>query len=153
MKILVLSDLHIPTRCKFEKLLTLNMNEYSHIIVTGDITDEDTYFYLNSQNAILHAVYGNMDDYYLKSILPEKKIIKINDKKIGIIHGHQTGRGYTEGLINKFENLDLMIYGHSHVKDLRKIGKTLVLNPGAFCDRKYAEIIINDKINIKMKVA
>ena len=150
MKILVLSDLHIPTRCQFKNLLKISMSEYSHIIVAGDITDEDTYFYLNSQNAILHAVYGNMDNYYLKSTLPEKKVITITNKKIGIIHGHQTGRGYAEGLINRFEGLDLMIYGHSHIKDLRKIGKTIVLNPGAFCDAKYAEITIDNEIHIKM---
>lgn len=152
MKILVLSDLHIPIKADFGSLKNLNFDNYDQIFLLGDIVQFDVLTYLDNQKPILQAVHGNMDDFYIKNKLSEKIELNIYDKKIGLIHGHQTGPAIPERLIKYFKHpLDLMVYGHSHVQEKIKINDTIILNPGAFCDGNYAEITFTkDNIQINL---
>ncbi len=72
MKILLLSDLHIPTRCSIEELRAINFDIYDQIFLTGDITSIEVLDFLNNQKPIIQAVHGNMDDFYIKNLLSEK---------------------------------------------------------------------------------
>ncbi|ABX31535.1 phosphodiesterase, MJ0936 family [Petrotoga mobilis SJ95] len=147
MKILVISDLHIPIKSDLKSLDKLNFGLYDQIFLLGDIVDIEVLNYLENQKPILHAVYGNMDDFYIKNRLPEKLYLELFDKKIGLIHGHQTGRAIPEKLLKYFnKKIDLMVFGHSHYQEKHEIEDTLILNPGAFCEGEYAEIELNDSI-------
>ncbi len=147
MKILVISDLHIPIKSDLKSLDKLNFGFYDQIFLLGDIVDIEVLNYLENQKPILHAVYGNMDDFYIKNRLPEKLSLELFDKKIGLIHGHQTGRAIPEKLLKYFnKKIDLMVFGHSHYQEKSEIEDTLILNPGAFCEGEYAEIELNDSI-------
>ncbi len=147
MKILVISDLHIPIKSDLKSLDKLNFGLYDQIFLLGDIVDIEVLNYLENQKPILHAVYGNMDDFYIKNRLPEKLSLELFDKKIGLIHGHQTGRAIPEKLLKYFnKKIDLMVFGHSHYQEKSEIEDTLILNPGAFCEGEYAEIELNDSI-------
>lgn len=147
MKILVISDLHIPIKSDLKSLDKLNFGFYDQIFLLGDIVDIEVLNYLENQKPILHAVYGNMDDFYIKNRLPEKLSLELFDKKIGLIHGHQTGRAIPEKLLKYFnKKIDLMVFGHSHYQEKNEIEDTLILNPGAFCEGEYAEIELNDSI-------
>jgi hypothetical protein len=147
LKILVIGDLHIPIKSDLKSLDKLNFGLYDQIFLLGDIVDIEVLNYLENQKPILHAVYGNMDDFYIKNRLPEKLSLELFDKKIGLIHGHQTGRAIPEKLLKYFnKKIDLMVFGHSHYQEKYEIEDTLILNPGAFCEGEYAEIELNESI-------
>ncbi len=152
-KILVISDSHIPTRANSEILQRIYFKNYDIIISAGDIVEENTYFEMINQEAEFFGVQGNMDDYYIKEKLPLTKIVQIENIKIGIIHGHQTGIAKPEKLIKYFKpKIDIMIFGHSHNVFDKTINEIRVINPGAFCDGYFAEIYVEEnevKINFE----
>jgi len=147
LKILVISDLHIPLKSDLKSLEKLNFGLYDQIFLLGDIVDIEVLNYLENQKPILHAVYGNMDDFYIKNRLAEKLYLEFFGKKIGLIHGHQTGPAVPDKLLKYFKKrVDLMVFGHSHYQEKYEIEDTLILNPGAFCEGDYAEIELNESI-------
>lgn len=133
----------MPKHNSFNYLEKLELKKYDGFIITGDFVEEDIYYFFKSYNKDLFCVYGNMDDIFLKNNLKEKIVFQLSKFQIGIIHGHQTGFAYPEKLISVFnKKIDLLIYGHSHKKDNRLIDNIRVINPGAFCDGDYGELII-----------
>lgn len=145
MKILLLSDLHIPTRCSIEELRAINFDIYDQIFLTGDITSIEVLDFLNNQKPIIQAVHGNMDDFYIKNLLSEKIMLELYGKTYGLIHGYQTGHAIAEKLIKFFNtNLDVLVFGHSHYQEKFLINNTIFVNPGAFCDGYYGEINLDE---------
>lgn len=146
MKILLISDIHIPTRNRYDYLEKIDYNRYDYILAMGDYEEEDVLFYFKAQKPIFYGVFGNMDEYDVKYALPEKRVIKLNDYNIGLIHGHQAGWGDPARLVNRFdEKINILLYGHSHRKDDTIISGIRCINPGAFCDGKYAELEIRSE--------
>ncbi|GAB6189680.1 YfcE family phosphodiesterase [Marinitoga arctica] len=138
MRILLISDIHIPIRNKYDNLEKIGINQFDYIISMGDYTEEDVIYYFKSHSPEFYGVFGNVDEYNIKYMLPEKKVIKLGNYNIGIIHGHQAGWGDPKKLINRFQNIDILLYGHSHRKDDSIINGIRCINPGAFCDGNYA---------------
>ncbi len=56
--------------------------------------------------------------------------VEVDGRRIGIYHG--TSDILTEAMI-KSGMFDVVVYGHTHRVDVRREGKTLVLNPGELC--------------------
>ena len=54
--------------------------------------------------------------------------IKLGNRKIAFNHYPKLGE-----LLAKTGDYDAVFYGHTHVAVNKKIGKTLLLNPGAVC--------------------
>jgi len=149
IKCLLISDIHIPTRSRYEYLEKIDFDKYDYILAMGDFVEENLLFYFKAQKPIFYGVFGNMDDYDVKFTLPEKRIIKLGNYNIGMIHGHQEGWGDPTKLVRRFQNIDILLYGHSHRQDDKIIDGIRCINPGAFCDRKYAELEIrSDEILI-----
>ncbi|RLG85355.1 MAG: hypothetical protein DRO18_05915 [Thermoprotei archaeon] len=58
--------------------------------------------------------------------------LTLKQKKILLVHGFG-GKQLTKRLIDSIASsntYDIVLYGHTHEVDVRKVGKTLVLNPG-----------------------
>jgi putative phosphoesterase len=143
-KIFIFSDSHIPSRANSQILQKIEFGKYDYIITVGDIVDDNTYFELINQESGFFGVHGNMDDFFIKKKLPAKRVIEIEGIKIGLIHGHQTGMANPKELIKYFdEEIDIMVFGHSHKKYDEKINEIRVVNPGALCDGYFIEMEIN----------
>jgi hypothetical protein len=99
-----------------------------------------------------------MDPYEVRKRLPEKEIIKIANFKIGLMHGYGRPDNLIELLAKAFrgENVDIIIFGHSHSSLNEKRGGILYFNPGSATDKvfsaynSYGIIEINDKIEAKI---
>ena len=153
----VISDTHIPERGdKLPKQIFEIFNGVDLIIHAGDITSMDVLDKL-SRIAEVKAVRGNMDSRETRKKLPEKEILQIGNFSIGIIHG--SGHlnyllDFVRGEFNK--NMDVIIFGHSHIPFNEKIGKTLFLNPGSPTDTFCAPysscgiLKINNSIHAKI---
>ncbi|MDQ0255658.1 putative phosphoesterase [Evansella vedderi] len=137
MKIVVVSDTHIPKRAKelpqprLRKLKTTD-----RIIHAGDWQTIDVFHQL-SAFAPVDGVFGNVDREDIKKIMPEKKIITIKGWKIGIFHGHGDRKTTEKRAIEAlYGEVDCVVFGHSHIPYLRYVKKTLLFNPGSPTDKR-----------------
>jgi hypothetical protein len=132
MTLFVISDTHVPeiSRKIPEEFLS-KIKSDDVLFHAGDFTNLETLRTLE-RRCKLYAVRGNMDYPDVKKILPEKKVIDISGKKIGILHGWGAPFDLAERVLKKFkESLDLLIFGHSHYPYHKKINNTLLFNPGS----------------------
>lgn len=137
-RIFIFSDSHVPTRANSKLFQKFDFNSFDYIISAGDIVDDNTYFELINQKPGFIGVHGNMDEYFIKKKLPQKRTFQIEGIRIGIIHGHQTGIANADKLIKMFDKkIDIMIFGHSHKRFDKNISDIRVINPGALCDGYY----------------
>jgi len=76
------------------------------------------------------AVYGNMDSGELKRMLPDKRTIDVAGRQIGLFHGSGGPWGMAERVRPLFGDIDVIIFGHSHLSFNEYIRGTLMFNPG-----------------------
>ena len=159
MKIGVIADTHIPDRAKdIPKEILNDFKNVDMIIHAGDLVELSVLDKLKNVCANIKAVYGNMDSYETRQKLPEKEIIKIQDYKIGVMHGYGAPNKLMSLLYQRFkdDNVDLIIFGHSHYGLNEKKGDILYFNPGSPTDKvisaynSYGIIEINDKIEARL---
>jgi|YNPMSStandDraft_1061717.scaffolds.fasta_scaffold03518_5 hypothetical protein len=140
MKVLVLSDTHLPERAKdLPKKLYQELENVSLIIHAGDFTEWWVFERLQGF-APLKAVRGNMDAREVKEKLPEKDIFEFEGVRIGLIHGYgspaETRRRVEEAF--RDENPKLIVYGHTHQPLVEEVGDVTWLNPGSPTDFVFA---------------
>ena len=115
-KILVLSDIHVPSRVNNFPYdhLTKYMSDIDMIFGLGDYVSQSALSSLYGFNKEVYAVSGNMDDYLIKSQLPAQLNITVEDISIVLTHGWGPPNGIRERLYKEFNNSDLICYGHTH---------------------------------------
>jgi len=159
MKIIAVADTHIEGGGILQKLpaeLVILLKSADLVIHAGDFVSIRAYKEL-SMICKLEAVCGNMDEPLLKDILPERKLIEIEGKKIGIIHEaalsiqDMTGARY----MAKEMGVDILIFGHLHKTIIDK-SDVLIACPGSptsprLSDASAIELCIeNEKVSIKV---
>lgn len=130
--IYVISDTHIPKRTsRIPPEFIEKVKDGDLIIHAGDFTELKVYRELE-RVATLYAVCGNMDCPQIREVLPSKKIFELSGLKIGLIHGFGSPLDLNLRIKGEFiENVDLIIFGHTHSPcNLKKSG-TLFFNPGS----------------------
>ncbi len=140
MKIGVISDTHIPMRVKSLPPAIFEVLEGVELILhAGDIVSENVLIDLKAI-APLEAVSGNVDPFELQAKLPRKKILNLNGFRIGLIHGDgrsgKTSQKTSERVLNAFEgeNVDVIVFGHSHKPFNERRDGILLFNPGSLTD-------------------
>ncbi|MCS7280987.1 MAG: metallophosphoesterase [Desulfobacterota bacterium] len=127
----VISDTHLryPTD-EFKSFIERTFGQMDMILHAGDMTSIEVYEFLKIYN--LKAVRGNMDDFQLRSLLPDKLSFEIEGLKFGLIHGQGAPFGIEHVVLKEFDNVDVIVFGHSHVPKVSKIGEVHLFNPGSF---------------------
>lgn len=141
MKIGVVSDTHIPSRAKaLPAALMEGLRGVDLIIHVGDLL-KDYVLYELEEIAPVEAVAGNNDDEYIRSKLPDKKIIKAGKFRIGITHGYGRGSNTLYAALAAFsrDNVDCVVFGHSHVPFNETVNGILCVNPGSPTDKRWQE--------------
>jgi len=158
LKITVISDTHIPGRSKnLPSSLLKEIEKSDAIIHAGDFTTIETVKFLENLNEF-YGVAGNMDEKEIWEYLPEKRILEIESKKIGMIHGFGPPVGIEKKIIKRFEkeSIDLIIFGHTHRAVIKNYNGILFLNPGSPTDRifslKRTFAVLEIKEEIKAKI-
>jgi len=129
MKIGVLSDTHIHLAEEIPQGIVRAFSDVDLIVHAGDFVDAAVLEGLKRLGEV-KAVHGNVDSMKLRSLLPEKEILVVGGKKIGIIHGWGGPEGIERKIRARFEDVDIIIYGHSHRAKIERIGDVLFFNPG-----------------------
>ncbi len=132
MRIGVLSDTHMTSPdLILEHILEDILGADDMILHAGDIVSRNVLERLEKKNVV--AVCGNMDDFEVAEVLPQKRIVSLAGMRIGLIHGWGAKQGLQERLINRLESekLDIIVYGHSHVPFWGEVNGIRMFNPGA----------------------
>jgi putative phosphoesterase len=135
MRIAVLADTHINRLEHLPKKIIDALSTVDWIIHAGDFTDVQLLRELKQLREV-KAVRGNMDSMELKTVLPVKEIVEIENKRIGITHGSGGPWGIEERVRKMFESdrIDIIVYGHSHRSQNKVIDDILFFNPGKAAD-------------------
>lgn len=128
MLVAVVSDTH-RIQSYIDKALEV-IKDADVLIHLGDNADDVSIFKENFKGDIF-AVVGNCD---YTNEYPEERIVKIEDKRIFLTHGHRYNvKMGLNSLYYKSKELDVdvALYGHTHQELIIKEDRLIIMNPGS----------------------
>ncbi len=142
MRVLVISDTHIPHRARDLPRRIWEEAEKADVVVhAGDFTTMDVLADIRVINPNVRAVWGNMDEPELVEELPEKLVFELEGKRFGLTHGSGAPWRIEKRVMEKFEgeDLDVIIFGHSHQALVKRENGVLLVNPGSPTDKIFSK--------------
>jgi hypothetical protein len=137
VRIGVLSDTHLTLGdARLAALLARCQHHFAGtklVLHAGDVVDPQLLPLLPQP---LLAVRGNLDP----PELPPRRIIPVAGKRIGLMHGWGAKYDLEERILQVFsgEQVDCIVYGHSHQPACHVVNGILLFNPGSPTDRRNA---------------
>jgi uncharacterized protein len=130
-KVGVIADTHLVqiTR-ELEELIRGPFRDVQTILHAGDIT-EITVLDAFAEKEVV-AVCGNMDSSAVRTELPAKRVWSAGGFKIGLIHGWGGRQGIEERVREEFDEVDGIVYGHTHTPAQVERNGVFIFNPGSF---------------------
>jgi putative phosphoesterase len=140
MKIGVVSDTHLSrTAQALPRALTEEFRHVDIILHLGDWVALEIYDLL-AELAPVEGIAGNNDGAEIIQRFGESKIITLEGMRIGMIHGHAPySRKGTDGnalLAFEGQDVDCILFGHSHQPLMRRENGILLFNPGSPTDKR-----------------
>jgi putative phosphoesterase len=150
VKIGVVADTHIPDlMSSLPEQIEEVFRGLDLILHVGDICSLDTLQQLEDNLTITMAVAGERDSPEARRYLEDKKVVRFANRSIGMIHGHREERsgrwralrrrlmggspreGLYKYVLEQFEGVDCIVFGHSHHPYVKVWNRVLLFNPGA----------------------
>src|SRR5699024_10922144 len=132
VRVLLIADTHVPRRAKalpaagWEQVGAAAVVVHAGDWVTPDLLDE-----LEERSSRLVAVWGNNDGEELRRRLPEVARVELGGMRWGVVHETGAKARREERLRAAYPDLDVLVFGHSHIPwDTEHAGLRL-LNPGS----------------------
>lgn len=148
MKIAVLSDTHGRTAAVDQAVRRLADRDIVHVIHCGDVDDANLVGRLPMGT---HFVWGNCDHDRTGIANAVAAIagvhhgewgqLEVAGKSIAFVHGDNS-RLFFE--LESSDAFDFLFYGHTHIADERRAGRTRVINPGALHRARVKTFLIVD---------
>ena len=128
----IISDTHDDMEAIKKVVEFFNRKDVSHVLHAGDIVSPFTFEVLGGLKAGFSGIFGNNDGDRLlltnKSrgrLQPQPLMAELGGKRIVVLHEPDLAEPLAES-----GRFDIVIYGHTHRPDVRKIDHTLIINPG-----------------------
>jgi hypothetical protein len=133
----VLSDTHVSSakRSRARDLPAIvwdSIKESDGVIHAGDVVEESLLAAI-ARVVPVHAVLGNNDHGLTLPLVLELDFEKI---KLAIVHDAGPRKGRPERLRRQFPQMQVVVYGHSHIPDCQTFEDLLIINPGSCTDRR-----------------
>ncbi|MBS4196225.1 metallophosphoesterase family protein [Lederbergia citri] len=138
MKIVITADTHMPRMAKKLPVRLVEELENADLIIhAGDWQTFEVYEKLR-EYAPIEGVAGNIDGEDLQNFFGKKKILTLGSITIGLTHGDGKGKTTERRALEIFkdEQIDLLIFGHSHIPLMKKVGNITLFNPGSPTDKR-----------------
>lgn len=133
-----MSDTHLPVRAKALPAELLEAVPRADVVVhAGDWVDTATLDLLEARARRLVGVFGNNDGPALRARLPEVAYAELGGLRFGVVHETGPAQGRERRCAERFPDLDVLVFGHSHIPwDSVAGGRLRLLNPGSPTDRR-----------------
>ena len=107
------------------------------IIHVGDWQTKAVYEELK-QYAPVTGVYGNVDESFFYKEFEKKIILELEGHRIGITHGDGKGKTTEKRALEQFggEEVELILFGHSHIPLHKEYDGKIIFNPGSPTDKR-----------------
>lgn len=133
MRVGVISDTHLEPRDDFSalgELISRVLAPIDLLVHAGDVTCLPALEFFHGQYHI-EAVAGNMDSPSVARILPSKKVLLLKQFRVGLIHGAGPKLDIVTRIGSEFENVDCIVFGHTHEVFNEYRDGVLFFNPGS----------------------
>jgi len=141
MLIGLIADTHDNLPMVDRAVKRLNVENVELVLHAGDYVAGFVIPRFKELKAKLIGVFGNNDGDHelLRKRFSENKRLELRGNfaeitadglKIALLHGGDVE--LLEALIDQ-ERFDVVVYGHTHIAEIRRKGETLVVNPGEVC--------------------
>jgi len=131
LRVGILSDTHLARLTpEFEARVATCFKGISIILHAGDLTTPTLLKAFADRE--VHAVHGNMCSLTSHQLLPLKKTIALGNFSIGLIHRVGNSYDFEDQLVDEFDRVDCIVYGHTHRPICFERYGILFINPGSF---------------------
>ena len=136
-RVLLMSDTHLPKRAKdLPAELWAAVESADLVVHAGDWVEVDALDALESRSRRLLACWGNNDGDQLRARLPEVARTTVEGVRMAVVHETGQKQRREERMRAEYPDVDLLVFGHSHIPwDTSHDGLRL-LNPGSPTDRR-----------------
>ncbi|MGW7317235.1 metallophosphoesterase family protein [Streptomyces sp. NPDC054865] len=137
MRLVLTSDTHLPVRAaSLPDALMAAVDDADAVIHAGDWVDEATLDLLESRSRRLIGVYGNNDGQGLRLRVPEIAHAELGGLRFAVLHETGAATGRELRCAARFPDVDVLVFGHSHIPWDTTAGSLRLLNPGSPTDRR-----------------
>ena len=137
-RLLIVADTHVPKRAReLPAELWTELEEADVVIHAGDWVDVRLLDEIEARARRLVGVWGNNDHGALRERLPEVARVELEGVRFGVVHETGDAKGREERCSARFADLDVLVFGHSHIPwDTTSRTGLRLLNPGSPTDRR-----------------
>lgn len=136
---IAISDTHIP---RVARELPAEVLEAARgadwILHAGDLVEASVLEVLR-ELAPVAAVAGNMDHPEVRALLPERRVVEVEGRKIGLVHGSGPPLGIERRVLAGFSGVDAVVFGHTHSPLVEERKGVLLINPGTPNDLRFSK--------------
>ena len=135
--VLLMSDTHLPRRAKdLPAPLWAAVAEADLVVHAGDWVDVATLDALEARSRRLIACWGNNDGDALRARLPEVARETVEGVRLAVVHETGAKQRREERMRAAYPDVDLLVFGHSHIPWDSEHDGLRLLNPGSPTDRR-----------------
>ncbi|MBN1136607.1 MAG: YfcE family phosphodiesterase [Anaerolineae bacterium] len=154
MKIGLIGDTHVPSLSPvLSAHIEMAFSGLDIILHVGDICELYVLKEFQEKYTLTIAVAGESDSEEVRRYVDEKRVVSFGQRRIGMIHGHQfeaqhhgmldslrrwlklrpSEAAFEAFLLSQFadDQVDAIVYGHTHQPYVGMHGNILLFNPGA----------------------
>jgi len=137
-RLLLLADTHVPKRARdLPAQVWAAVDEADLVIHAGDWVEPGLLDLLEDRAEALVGVHGNNDGAELRARLPEVARTTVEGVRFAVVHETGPARGREERCAAAYDDVDVLVFGHSHIPwDTTAPTGLRLLNPGSPTDRR-----------------
>lgn len=138
-RVAVISDTHLPRGARALPARCVELCRGADLLLhCGDVVTLPAWNELQQLGPPLLGVYGNMDDAALTELLPHDRVVELEGVRIGMVHIPGPAAGRDARLAARFPGCDAVVFGHTHIPSVERLGGVWILNPGSPTERRRA---------------
>ena len=138
VRVTVVADTHVPGRARDLPDEVWRAVERADLVVhAGDWVSVELLDEFEERSARLLACHGNNDPPALAARVPQVARAVVAGVRLGVVHETGPATGRERRCDARFDDLDLLVFGHSHIPwDTTTPRGLRLLNPGSPTDRR-----------------
>jgi putative phosphoesterase len=141
MQLAIISDTHMPRGARAIPAACLERCRTADAILhAGDLSDLVVLELLQSLGPPVYAIHGNVDSDALRAELPARRELELDGVRVGMLHAPGPATGRVQRLRAAFPACDAVVFGHTHMPELREFGGFQIFNPGSPTERRRAPV-------------